>query len=93
MVSRTVARSRTKTCLPVIVVVTGMSAISELSTYSPLTYREAGISTEETVTDPDRETVLKFAPSLCGLKMLQSLEKLGVQLLTEYGGQRPQEMN
>lgn len=26
-------------------------------------------------------------------KMLQSLEKLGVQLLTEYGGQRPQEMN
>ena len=37
MVSRTVARSRTKTCFPVAVVVTAMSAISELSTYSPLT--------------------------------------------------------
>ena len=30
-------------------------------------YREAGISLDEPVTEPDRETVLKFAPSLCGL--------------------------
>ena len=37
MVSRTVARSRTKICLPVGVVATTMSAISELSSYSPFT--------------------------------------------------------
>ena len=37
MVSRTVARSRTKICFPVGVVAMAMSAISELSTYSPLT--------------------------------------------------------
>ena len=30
-------------------------------------YREAGISAEESVTEPERETVLKFAPALCGL--------------------------